>query len=142
MTFGLLLAAMMTMPQTDGAIADRFDAIELNHYFDDRGEHVFDQIILWTWDDKQNAFKVDAWRLWKTDRGPTRRFDGGWELIWYDSDVLRRVEAKVFWETWTQRDREMDDRRLHPKEHRRELTRPADHFQPTPSDEDLDVTPP
>jgi hypothetical protein len=122
MTLILTLALFGSIPQVCGEIIDSFDALEINHYYSDEGEHVFDQLICWRWDDSRNAFVVEAWRLWKIDRYPERRFSGGCEVLFDDGEITRRVRGKVFWETWSQRDREMEDRRKFSQDQRRGLT--------------------
>jgi len=41
----LLLALLTTGPESPAVTTDHFAAIEVNHFFDENGRHVFDQII-------------------------------------------------------------------------------------------------
>lgn len=130
----IAIIACCTMPQTDGAIVDSFDAIEINHYYSDSGEHIFDQFIAWRWDNSRSDFVVEAWRLWKTDNYPQKRFNGGYEVLFDDGDLTRRVIGKVYWETFTQHDREMQNRSVFDKSDRRGLTHEDAHYHPSPSE--------
>lgn len=147
MIYALAITAICTMPTLDGTIHDSFDALEINHYYSNEGEHVFDQLIAWNWSESHNAFVVEAWRLWKTDRHPQKRSSGGYEIVFDDGDVTRRVTGKVFWETFTQRDREMENRSVYEKSLRTDFTKHDDHYRrstDTPSeanDSDLELTP-
>lgn len=85
---------------------------EVNHYYDDCGRHVFDQIILW-----DERGRVIAWRLWKADRCPPWRCGSRWKLR-LDG---RLISVPVWWHTWTQYDPEMADRAILPVEQRRGL---------------------
>jgi hypothetical protein len=126
MIAALLLAALMLTPPEEqtGVVVDAVDMVEVNHFYDDHGELVFDQLIFYDWCERANRFQVRAWRLLKaTAQRPQRNWNGGgFVIVWHDGDLLRRVEAQVFRETWTQHDPEMDERSILAKEKRRELT--------------------
>ncbi len=110
-------------PQPDVA-RDEVDLIEINHFHDEQGRLVFDQVIFYDWSPMHSRYLVRAWRLLKTksqipvkDWEPTERFNA----IWHDGDTLRKVSARVLKETWTQHDPELVAREYLPKEKRREL---------------------
>lgn len=99
------------------------DLVEVNHFYDECGKHVFDQIIWYDWDAYRSRFDVIAWRLVKgREILPQRDHEcGGWVQVWLDGTVMRRVRSASRCETWTQFDPELVERESLPKEHRREL---------------------
>jgi hypothetical protein len=117
-----VLTALCLQPQPDVA-TDEVDLIEINHFHDDQGRLVFDQVIFYDWSPVHSRYLVRAWRLLKTPAQVPRRDYGQQEFvtIWHDGDVLRKVQAKVLRETWTQHDPELMAREYLPKERRREL---------------------
>ena len=102
---------------------DHVDLIEVNHFYDEHGKLVFDQVIFYDWSMVENRYNVRAWRLLKCKaQMPSRNWRRrDFETIWHDGDVLRRVRAKAIRETWTQYDPELVEREHLPKEKRREL---------------------
>lgn len=109
-----LLLCVMTSGIEPPATTDHFDAIELNSYYDEHGNHVFDQIIF------RDLDNIADWRLRKSpDQLPA-----GKRAIWCDGTCLRKVSAASVYHTWTQFDRELEERKELPKENRRELSRP------------------
>jgi len=120
-----LLSAWGTAPQSDLS-CEQVDLVELNHFFDDQGRHVFDQMIFYDWSPEQNRYQVRAWRLLKSASQQPRH---DWErdlyvATWQDGDLFRKVLAKAMKETWTQHDPELAEREYLPKEMRRELYHP------------------
>jgi len=115
-------------------VQDTVDLVEVNHYYDEKANHVFDQVIFYDWSDEEQRFQVRAWRLIKNSAQlPTRDWSfGGYQLTWHDGQYLRRVHAQAMQETWTQHDPEMRERSHLPKEYRRELLSPRVHSAPAP----------
>ena len=108
----------------DLVVDDVIELVEINHFYDDQGRLVFDQVIFYEWESYPgNRYQVVAWRLLKHNAQiPTYNYQTGlYETIWHDGDVLRRVRTKVVRETWTQYDPEILERERLPKEYRREL---------------------
>lgn len=105
-------------------LTDHVAIIEVNHFYDGKGKHVFDQVIFWDWGGSR--FEVMDWRKFKTDlQFPRKNWrTGHYETIWHDDNILRRVTSDSFRETWTQYDPEVEDRKYLPKELRRGLRRP------------------
>lgn len=103
-------------------LTDSFDRVEFNHFYDDQGRHVFDQVIWYDWVDGW-GHRIGAWRLVKnTNTIPTfNRQSGKYESLWYDNDILRKVSAKYMIESWEQYDIELVGRETWPKEKRRDL---------------------
>ena len=119
------LVCLSTVPAIE-TVSDAVDLVEVNHFYDDQAQPVFDQVIFYEWSDAHNRFQIRAWRLVKNPAQlPTRDWEsGGYQMIWYDGHVMRHVRAKAMRETWTQHDPEMREREYFPKEHRRELLVP------------------
>jgi hypothetical protein len=121
----VLFASMCLNPVEDVAI-DRVDLVELNHFHDEQGQHVFDQIIFYDWSPTRGRYNVLAWRLLKQPaQVPTRDWStGDFVTVWRDNTILREVRAQTKRESWTQYDPELIDRSSLPKEQRRELRKP------------------
>ena len=100
-----------------GPVADHCDRIEINHFYDAHAKHVFTQQIAWEWDATISRFVVREWRLQKRDTPLPRRVGNRFELDW-SGTILR---AKSVQETWTQVDRELENRDLVPTGERREI---------------------
>ena len=107
----------------DTMIRDAVDVIEVNHFYDDCGRHVFDQQIFWDW--SGTRYQVVAWRLIKSpEMLPHRDWKrGGYVAMWRDNETLREVRAPAIRETWTQYDPELAERQVLPQEQRRHLTK-------------------
>ncbi len=121
--FAWMLLALTVIPY-EAAATDHVTAIELNHFYDDNGKHVFDQHIFYDWNPYANRFDVRDWKLIKAP-GEAVYFDaprGEFRTEWHDGLVMRSVRAGTYRETWTQQDPELVERAVLPKERRRELT--------------------
>lgn len=120
----LLLAVL-----SDGAplrlAQDRVDVVELNHFYDENGRLVFDQVIFWEWCRDSERFQIVAWRLLKTPtQVPLRDWQrGGYVTIWMDASRLRYVRGTAFRESWSQVDPELLERQYKPTGERKELSR-------------------
>lgn len=99
------------------------DLVEVNHFHDEQGRLVFDQVLFYDWSPSQSRYLVRAWRLLKTPAQiPRQDFQrGGFVAIWHDGDLLRKVQGRQLRETWTQYDPELVSREFRPKEQRPEL---------------------
>ncbi len=124
-----LLVSMVAMHPGDPdnvAITSHVDLIEVNHYFDNEGKPVFNQLIFHNWDDSAGRFNVCAWRLLKNpNQIPVRNaVTGHYSATWHDGKILRTVNAERRIETWTQYDPETWERAFLPKSQRPDLLRP------------------
>ncbi len=111
----------------DQAVKDKVDLIELNHFHDSRGEHVFDQVIFYNWSKQMKRFQVVAWRLYKTESQiPRPRYDHEgrvyYKMVWHDDGVLREVIGRQQSETWTTYDPELTERNFLAQDQRLELS--------------------
>ena len=104
---------------------DQVDLIEVNHFYDEFGNRILDQVIFYDWSGPDSRFHVRDWRLLKNPgQWPVRDWRSGtYRCIWYDGGVLREVEGKDFRETWTQHDPEVTNRKYLPRSCRRALQR-------------------
>ena len=130
--------ALGIAPQDDVA-RESVDLIELNHFYDEQGRLVFDQVIFYDWSATDARYNVRAWRLVKNAAQlPQRDWAsalsgvpaGGYSAMWQDGEQIRHIYSKSIRETWTQYDPELLEREYLPKERRKELrtvkfTRPA-----------------
>ncbi|MCA9124803.1 MAG: hypothetical protein H6822_27170 [Planctomycetaceae bacterium] len=120
--------AALTLSPADEVTVDQVDLIEVNHFYDDQGRLVFDQVIYYDWSEERSRYQVRDWRLLKTPTQiPLRDWrDGGYVSEWQDfkqRNGLRRVKAKAVRETWTQYDPELVEREFLAQEKRESLTR-------------------
>ncbi len=120
--------AALTLSPADTVTVDQVDLTEVNHFYDDQGRLVFDQVIYYDWSAAHGRYQVRDWRLLKTPtQVPLRDWrDGGYVSEWEDfkqRNGLRRVKSKSVRETWTQHDPELVEREFLAQEKRAELTR-------------------
>lgn len=96
-------------------LAEHCDLLELNHHYDLRGCHVYDQLIIWTRNLANGRFEVRAWTLCDTQgKYPVRSPSGVYRVSWLDSGKPREVVSRQFRESWTQTDPERaDQKRVH-----------------------------
>lgn len=120
----LLLAAVGSSPIED-IPCDRVDLIEVNHFHDDQGRLVFDQVIFYEWSPTQGRHQVQAWRLLKSAaQKPRADFQTGeFVATWQDGETLREVRASSARESWTQFDPELVEREFLAKEKRKDLAK-------------------
>lgn len=115
----LAILAASILPH-DRAIRSHCHEAEINHYFSENGDVVFDQIIFRDYDRS-----VMAWRLVKqANQIPVREWTGcGFAATWMDSDQLRTTYCNSVQHTWTQAgfqgDPELNERSALPPEKRK-----------------------
>jgi len=119
------IAALLAATRPEDVMESHVDVIEINHFYDDNGRLVFDQIIFYDWCNENCRYDVRAWRLIKSpSQMPTKnQKTGKYEAVWQDGDILRKVRCASVRETWTQYDPELLERDILPKDQRRELTK-------------------
>jgi len=108
---------------TEDVAREKVDLMEVNHFYDEQGRLVFDQVIFYDWSPEHSRYMVRAWRLVKNPTQlPERDWrDGGYLAVWQDGEIVRRVQAASMRESWTQYDPELVEREFLPKERRKEL---------------------
>lgn len=119
-----LLSTSVISVSDRSVVKDVVDLVEVNHYHDARGEHVFDQLIFYDWSSQKKRFQVRAWRLIKSESQLPRRDhrQGHWLVRWHDDGILREVTATSQRETWTQYDPELIERENLPQDQRLDLS--------------------
>ena len=120
----LLLSTVGSNPIED-VPRDRIDLIEVNHFHDDQGRLVFDQVIFYEWSPEKGRHQVQAWRLLKSaSQKPRRDYrTGDYVATWLDGETLGEVRAATMRETWTQYDPELVEREHLAKEKRKDLAK-------------------
>lgn len=118
-----MVAALLLILPLSPVARDTCDLVEVNHFYDDCGKPVFDQVIFYDWSGDHSRYMVRDWRLLKhPSQIPARNWEGGGYLAtWQDGEQLRRIEAASYRETWTQHDPELEARAVLPKDERRGL---------------------
>lgn len=119
------LLLLSTIPSED-ITREQCDLAEINHFYDEQGRLVFDQIIFYDWCPHAlpvPRYQVRAWRLVKGPcQIPERDWaGGGYASTWLDGEIVRNIRADSIRETWTQFDPELAEREYLKKEQRREL---------------------
>lgn len=106
-------------------ITDHVDLIEVNHFHDENGKLVFDQVVYYEWLENQSRHQVIDWRvLKKEEMRPSKNFETGmYEAVWFDDQTFRKVVSVAARESWTGYDPELKDRSFLPKEKRRLLSK-------------------
>jgi len=118
----ILLLLLGVIPR-DSTSRETVDLIEVNHFFDEHGRLVFDQVIFYDWSGGDGRYNVRAWRLVKKhEQLPEKDWQTGyWTCHWQDGEQTRHITSRAARETWTQWDVELAEREVLPKEKRKEL---------------------
>ena len=119
----MILLILLGILPVDAVTRESVDLIETNHFYDEHGRLVFDQVIFYDWSHGDARYQVRAWRLVKNpNQLPVRDWsNGGYTALWQDGEVLRKVHAPAVRESYLQYDPELIEREYLPKERRREL---------------------
>ncbi len=101
-------------------VRQRVDLIELNHFVDDQGREVFQQVVFYDWSSQHRRYHVRAWRIVKQPSQLPQRF---WnprkiQCTWHDGGLMRQVVAPSMRETWTQQDPERINQKVLPEDQR------------------------
>lgn len=98
---------------------EHVDLIELNHFHDCLGRHVYDQVIFYEWAPDRSLYEVRAWCLVEErelmNRIPTKKYSNGtYEVKWQDRDqnLLRSITSDHYRESWTQVDPERANKKI------------------------------
>jgi hypothetical protein len=92
------------------------DRIEANHYQDDTGKEVFTQAIVWRWNPATCEYEVRAWWLVKCESDMPSH-----DMLRFEGRTMRRIKAGNVIETWSNYDREVEERKRLPVDQRRGL---------------------
>src|SRR5690606_10731683 len=97
----LVCSSLGTTPLRSVTI-DQVELIEYNHFYDERGRHVFDQLIFYDWSRRESRYQIRDWGLIKTvSQAPY--FASSREVYmvtWHDGMTLRQVRSPLLRETW------------------------------------------
>lgn len=124
----IVLIALLSIP-LNLTTHEHVDAIELNHFFDQRGHLVYDQLVFWERNPANGRFQVRAWCLVDDretlNRRPLKNDNGLYECFAVDSNerLTRRIVSRVFRESWSQTDPEREDKKHHHESLRIELVK-------------------
>ena len=130
--FCRLAAVLLLWPGTgsdptkdSGVTRTQVDLIELNHFMDEEGREVFQQVIFYDWCKAKQRFHVRAWRLIKKESQlPVQQWKPKcFQCTWHDGPLLRQVRASKMRETWSKDDPERINRQFLPENQRTPLFR-------------------
>lgn len=125
------LLVLISIVPTEYVVCDSVDGIEVNSYIDFANrEVVFEQIVFYDFNPRNNRFDVVDWRLLRFCSelsGTTplpRRVGNRYVSEWFDEKSVcqRRVTSIWYWRSRTYYDPELKDREFLPTEKRRLLT--------------------
>ena len=120
-SFTVCLFLCATISSKGNQSVDEFvDLIELNHFYDQRGRLVYDQVIFYERAPETGRFQVRAWCLVEDREGLNRRPVKNYEtqlyhVDWFDTDqrLLRKITSRLYRESWTQIDPERANKKIH-----------------------------
>ncbi len=119
MLLSLLLLITAAPIDVSRIASERVDLIELNHFHDECGKAVYDQVIFYEWSASQAKYHVRAWCLVEprdiVSRRPTyTNQDDRYHVRWFDSDqsIHRHISSPLYRETWTHTDPERANKRI------------------------------
>jgi hypothetical protein len=102
-----------------GAAFESVAAIELNHFYDQRGNNIYDQVIFYEKSPEDGRLRVRSWCLVddakELNRRPVKNYNANTtEVDWYDTDnkILRKISSRIFRESWTQIDPERENKKV------------------------------
>ena len=118
-----ILVAILSVPlRFETIVSEYVDCIELNHFFDDRGRLVYDQVIFYEQTPTTGKFQVRAWCLVEDrellNRRPIKNeVTALYEVEYVDTNdrLAHRIRSRLFRESWSQSDPERDDKKKHPE---------------------------
>ncbi len=144
----VFLLTALGEPPASSACTEEVDLIELNHFHDCLGRHVYDQVIFYEWSDELQRYHVRAWCLVEdrepVSRRPTRSYtDNRYYVRWHDRDqnLNRRISSQHYRESWTQIDPERANKKLLDERLRTSLVKRTVE-RPKPTQEPLETTEP
>jgi hypothetical protein len=145
MSMGWVYALLMMVigeSSVSSPCTEEVDLIELNHFHDCLGRHVYDQVIFYEWSHELQRYHVRAWCLVEDrellSRRPAKSYsDNRYYVRWHDRDqqLQRHITSKHYRESWTQIDPErankkLLDERLRTSLVKRNIERPKPPLEP------------
>jgi len=118
-SFASFLLAVVSTGSASREVSENVDLVELNHFHDCLGRHVYDQVIFYEWAPDTAKYHVRAWCLIEerdiASRRPMKRYsDDLYEVQWQDRDqnLIRIITSTHYRESWTQVDPERANKRV------------------------------
>ncbi len=119
-TFALWLCVFALASSKGNDTAEEYvDLIELNHFYDYQGRHVYDQVIFYELSPETGRFQVRAWCLIEDrdtlSRRPVKNVETQrYHVDWFDNDqrLLRKITSRLYRESWTQIDPERVNKKI------------------------------
>ena len=112
------------------------DLIELNHFYDQQGRLVYDQVIFYERAPETGRFQVRAWCLVEDRESLNRRPVKNqqtelYQVDWFDSDqrLHRKITSRLYRESWTQIDPERVNKKIHDERSRIAMAQSPRKFQ-------------
>jgi hypothetical protein len=126
----LLLFASDPIAARIGHWPESVDLIELNNKYSKDGKHTFTQVIFWERHPGDGKYHVRDWYLVEERESlngiPVRNAKSDrWDSVFVKQGVYHHVTSKLFKESFTQFDPEVEDKRKWPSEMRRPLSDPC-----------------
>jgi hypothetical protein len=118
-----------------GVVREHVDVVELNHFYDKRGNHLYDQVLFWERLPGSGDFRIRGWTLIDdreaVSRAPTKDAKTGlYEVTWINEEGVRKLHSRIYVESWTHRDPERDDKRYLAEAYRLSLVKPKTNGNP------------
>ena len=139
MSFAFCLCVCASVSLKGNPSVDEYvDLIELNHFFDQQGRLVYDQVVFYERAPETGRFQVRAWCLVEDreylNRRPVKNQETElYQVDWFDTDqrFLRKITSRLFRESWTQVDPERSNKKFHDERLRISLIQNPKKFQQT-----------
>ena len=113
------------------------DLIELNHFYDQQGRLVYDQVIFYERAPETGRFQVRAWCLVEDRESLNRRPVKNqqtelYQVDWFDTDqrLHRKITSRLYRESWTQIDPERINKKIHDERLRISMIQSPKKFLP------------
>ena len=134
----LYLVLCATISHKGSTIAEEVvDLIELNHFYDQQGRLVYDQVIFYERAPESGRFQVRAWCLVEDRESLNRRPVKNqqtelYQVDWFDTDqrLLRKITSRLYRESWTQIDPERTNKKIHDERLRIAMIQSPKRFLP------------
>lgn len=145
MSFAFCLFVCASVSHKGNQSVDEYvDLIELNHFFDQQGRLVYDQVVFYERAPETGRFQVRAWCLVEDreylNRRPVKNQETElYQVDWFDTDqrLLRKITSRLYRESWTQVDPERSDKKFHDERLRISLIQnPKKFLPPQPQEPD------
>ena len=138
--------SVLAIPSGSNSASEYVDLIELNHFYDHKGQHVYDQVIFYERSAETGRFQVRAWCLVE-DRHPLNRRPVKnantdlYQVDWADNDqgMTRHITSRLYRESWTQLDPERANKKILDERSRISLIQNPRKFQAMQRQEEAKV---